>query len=339
MLHLRVLEDLVELVDRPRRDLGRLEALDPCRGRGVRQGRLDPRPELVVVDEAGVVGLELRVGRERLVAERLREARVLVGVHDHDLHPAVLGSKGLRGCQVRVTVADARRALARVEVVGDGIGQERERRGQEAHVEVLAAPGPLAMHERGVRHPEREKAGGEVGHRAADLCRRAPRHARERHDPAHTLRDRVVARALRVRPRLAETRHRHVDHRRIHGAHRGVADAELVGDTGEEVLDDHVRAPGQLEDEPGPLGLLHVHGDAALVAIDRRERRAHAVAAPRAEVVAAAGALDLDDVGAEVRHEGRTVGTRDDAGEVEDAEAVEHRGRLSHGRENPPSSR
>ena len=127
----------------------------------MRQGRLDPRPELVVVDEAGVVGLELRVGRERLVAERLREARVLVGVHDHDLHPAVLGSKGLRGCQVRVTVADARRALARVEVVGDGIGQERERRGQEAHVEVLAAPGPLAMHEGGVRHSEREKAGGE----------------------------------------------------------------------------------------------------------------------------------------------------------------------------------
>src|SRR5712692_10203367 len=75
--------------------------------------------------------------------------------------------------------------------------------------------------------------------------------------------------------------------------------------------------------------MLQVDRDAALVAIDRGEAQAHAVLALAevAHVVAAAGPLDLDDVGAEVGEHHRAVGPGDDAREVEDANAVEHQER------------
>jgi hypothetical protein len=116
-----------------------------------------------------------------------------------------------------------------------------------------------------------------------------------------------------VRAALTEARHRDVDRRRVHGAHRGVAEAELVGDTGEEVLDDDVGAAGKLEHELRSLGLLQIDGDTTLVAIDRGERRAHAAATPRAQVVAAPRPLDLHHVGAEIGHERGAVRTGDHA--------------------------
>src|SRR5712692_4024907 len=48
VLHLRVLEDLIELVDRPRGDLRRLEALYPLGRRRAPERRLDPRLQLLV---------------------------------------------------------------------------------------------------------------------------------------------------------------------------------------------------------------------------------------------------------------------------------------------------
>ena len=198
--------------------------------------------------DAGVVGPELRIARQRLLAERPAEAHVLLGVHDDDLDPAVLGPERLGGREVRVPVAHARRPLARVEVVGDGIGEQRQGRGEQAHVEVLAPPAAQAMRERGIGDAEGDECRGQVGHGAAHLRRRMARHSRERHDAAHALGDRVVARPPRVRPVLTEARHRDVDRRRVHGAHRRVAEPELVGDPGQEVLDDDVGAAGQLED-------------------------------------------------------------------------------------------
>jgi hypothetical protein len=183
------------------------------------------------------------------------------------------------------------------------------------------------MHERCVDHAEGHVGRGHVGHRAAHARRGIARHAGERHQPTHALRDGVVAGLARERAGLAEAGHRGVDHSGIHRAHRRVAQAELLGHAGQEVLDDHVRPPRQLEGQPRALGLLQIHRDPALVAVHRRERRAHpAVAAQRAQVVAAAGPLQLDDVGAQVAQQGRAIGAGDDAGEVEDADALEHGG-------------
>ena len=58
------------------------------------------------------------------------------------------------------------------------------------------------------------------------------------------------------------------------------------------------------------------------------EPGAHAAAVPRiAQVVAAPGPLDLDDVGAEVGEQHGAVGAGDDPREVEDPDAVEHQER------------
>ncbi len=109
--------------------------------------------------------------------------------------------------------------------------------------------------------------------------------------------------------------------------HCRVAEPEPLRHAGQEVLDDHVGAARELEGQPGAVGLLEIDRDAPLVAVDRRERGAHlAVAAQRAQVVATAGPLQLDHVGAQVAQEGRAVGPGDDAGEIEDPDALEHGG-------------
>ena len=71
-----------------------------------------------------------------------------------------------------------------------------------------------------------------------------------------------------------------------------------------EVLDEHVGAPRQLDHERPAARMLQVDGDALLPAVDREEVRGRAVRRPRrhpvAAVVAGAGLLDLEHLGAVV---------------------------------------
>ncbi len=93
------------------------------------------------------------------------------------------------------------------------------------------------------------------------------------------------------------------------------------------------KCEAELEGELRALRMLELEGDAALVPVHRGEDGAHpAVAAERTQVVAAAGALELDHVGAEVPEQHRAVGTGDDPGEVEDADSFEHHSRSSRSR-------
>ena len=112
------------------------------------------------------------------------------------------------------------------------------------------------------------------------------------------------------------------------GAEAGVVEP-VAGQAAElEVLDDDVAAAGQFADEALPLRLGEVDGDRAFVAVGAEEiGRIRSVAAigsldvgraPGAGVVAGAGALDLDDVGAVVAEQLSGPGARQDAGQVED---------------------
>src|SRR5258706_4736369 len=110
-----------------------------------------------------------------------------------------------------------------------------------------------------------------------------------------------------------------------HDAERPEIEPQLRRDAREKILDDDIRAPRQLEGERRAVGLLKIHGDATLVAVACRERRAHPVIpAQVAQVVAAARTFDLHDVGAEIPEKHRAEGARDDAREIEDADALEH---------------
>src|SRR5262249_41690779 len=124
-----------------------------------------------------------------------------------------------------------------------------------------------------------------------------------------------------------------IDDGGIAAGDRLVADSEAVGHAGQKILDHHVGAPGELESHPGAVRVLEVERQRALVSIHRREDRAHPVlATPVAKVVAAAGTLDLDDVGAEIAEQERTIRPGHDAREIEDAQSGE-----DHSRSRNPS--
>ena len=221
--------------------------------------------------------------------------------------------------------------------MGDRVGEEPERRGEQVHVEMLSVAGAEPVHQRRVDGAEREIRRRHVGDRAARPRRRMARHAGDAHEPAHALRDRVVAGSLRVGAGLAEAAHRHVDDPGIHGAHGLVPHAKAIGDAGHEVLDEHVRAGGEVAEQPRAVRLLEVERDPALVPVDGGEDGAHARAprarAPLAEVVAALRALDLDHVRPQVGEQHRAVRAGDHAREIEDTDPREHaRGSVAGGR-------
>ena len=98
----------------------------------------------------------------------------------------------------------------------------------------------------------------EIRHRNADPGRRRARHAGHAHEPAHALCDLVDAAALRVRAVLAEARDRAVDEPRVARVHGLVVEAEPVLHLRAHVLDQHVRAVDEPQQERPALFLLQV---------------------------------------------------------------------------------
>ena len=326
VLDLGVLEDLVELVDGARGDLRGFEALDPL-GRGRRgQARFHVGHELVVARDALRVGGEARLLLERGLAERAAEAPPLILVHDHDVDVAVLGLVRASRRDGRVAISLALGSHARVEEDGRRVREEGEARGEQVDVEVLPLPRAEAMHQRRADAPEGDPGRRQVRSGAGDPGGRIAGMTGERHEPAHSLGDGVVAGAPGMRAVLAEAGHRHVHDGGIDGADRRVAHPELGRHARQEVLHDHVRPPRELQRDRHALGALEIHGDATLVAVDGAEGGADAVLAPQhAEVIAHGRPLDLDHVRAEVAQHGGAVRPRDDPRQVEHPDALEHR--------------
>ena len=165
-----------------------------------------------------------------------------------------------------------------------------------------------------------------------DLHRRAVREAGEVHHAGLGLDDEVVARAVRLGAGLAEAGDRAVHEPRVQPGERLVPEAELVHRSRPEVLEEHVALARERLKDLASLGRLEVQGDALLVAVDRHEVRRLALdeRRPAARVVALAGLLDLDDLGAHVTEHHGAEGTGEDAGEVENADTGEGRLTLRH---------
>src|SRR5262245_48105619 len=190
-----------------------------------------------------------------------------------------------------------------------GSGSRLSVEGQEIDVEMLTDAGAEAMHEGRIDGTERAERGREIGDRAADPRGRLTRHAGERHQPAHALRDRVVAGTPGVGARLPESGDRGVDNAGVCRADRLIAQAKPVSHSRQKVLHDDVGAAGELEGQPGALRVLQLDGDPTLATVDGRERGAHAVAAqPGAHIVASTRALELDHVSPGVRPWGPECG-------------------------------
>lgn len=135
----------------------------------------------------------------------------------------------------------------------------------------------------------------------------------------------VVARSPDVGTILAIPGDRAVHDAGTDGPHGFVADTKPVHHTRPETLDDHVGPPGQLQERFASLGTLEIQREAALVAIDGPVEVAGSALFPAAthgaHVVAGAGVLDLDDVGAEVGEVEARHRARQEAGQVEHPDA------------------
>ena len=274
------------------------------------------------------------------LACRLAEFRELRIVADGEDHVAVGARERLVRHDVRMRVAEARRRRAGHEVVEVHHRHHRDRRIEQAGVQMLALAGALAVRERGQDAGRREQACDQIGDRNARLLRSAAGHvvglAGDAHEPGHALDDEVVAGALGVGSGLAESGDRAIDDARIRFRDVRVVEPVLREPADLEVLDEHVRVARQRHHDRLTFGLREVDGDRKLAAIAAEVVRGLGrVAAlrvlqvrrsPGTRVVTGAGSLDLPDRRAEVGEVLRAPRSREDAGEIEDGEVGKRSG-------------
>src|SRR5919106_2778090 len=183
------------VVDRPRRDAGCVQPGQPVRAGGAGGRLLDLGDERVAVThavtDAGEASIGGEVGPLDGPAERL-EQLVVVGA---DGEPAVAGAQGLVGCGQTMGRAERPGRAAGHPVLGRLPYRERQRRLQQRSVDELPLAGALAVLERAQDAVGAEEAGREIAHRHARLGWRSVLVARHADDPAHALRDQVVAAA------------------------------------------------------------------------------------------------------------------------------------------------
>jgi hypothetical protein len=115
----------------------------------------------------------------------------------------------------------------------------------------------------------------------------------------------------------------------------GIAEAVFCQCTDLEILDEDVALGDQAKRDVLALGFGDVERDGSFVTIDAHEigtffRPWHEWRRKSASVVAAAGPLDLDDVGAEIRQHLRAGRSCKDAGEIENLDVLERSGRGTH---------
>ena len=237
-------------------------------------------------------------------------------------------------------IAPAPWCLATVQEVGAHVGGHGDLHVEQGEIEVLALAGAFAVKERGKHRLRGEGAGHEVGHRHPDFLWSATRSvvgfAGNRHHPANTLDDEVIAGTMRPGAGLPESGHRAVDEFRIDCREAVVVEAVFLEVADLVVLDDHVADRCQAPDDFAALNACEIDRDRSFATVGSKVvGRIGGVGAvsvlqkrrpPAAGVVACARALDLDYVGAEVGQVLRAPGTGKHTGKIEDANSVEGAG-------------
>ena len=258
-------------------------------------------------------------------AHRVRQHRELAVVAARDDEVAVLRGHRLVRVEAGVLVAHAVRHGAAGHVGARLVGEPGHRGRQQVRVDRLPFAGLRAVLERGEDPDRRVEARHDVEDRHAAPVGRAVRITGQAHEAGQPLHQQVVA---RLRVLRAESGDRGVDDRGIRPAHRGVVEAVLGEPARLEVLHQDVRAAGQLLRDGQIVRVREVEDDVVLVAVDRQVVRRVVPAHRRlpAAGVITAGALHLDDGGAQVREHHRRVRAREHAGEVCDHDAGQRAG-------------
>src|SRR3954454_3250869 len=349
-----VLEQVLRAQHGAARDVDRVELAERL-PLGLRERPLlDAREDVVQARQArlgrGVVGVLDQLGVPDLVHQGLPDLRL-----DDDVEPRVLAVVGHRlaahgppGLAAAGRVAGARdeveellvrvlleRPVLEALLVAQLDAAEVEDAAAHRDLDALAAArvGPLV--ERGADRAEQVDRVARVADLRAGDDRRAVLEAGRAHRAAGRLGDVLVGLGVLERTR-PEALQRRVDQPRVELVQVLPGEAEPVHDARAEVLDQDVGAVHELAEDLLALVRLHVEGEAPLVAVEHREvQRVHVrqIAQLAAGHVAAAGLLDLDDVGSHPREELRADRAGLHVRHVEDADALEglrngHRGAL-----------
>ena len=145
------------------------------------------------------------------------------------------------------------------------------------------------------------------------------------HQAAHCLRHRVIADLIGIRTVLTKAGDAGDDQAGVHfQQHLGIQ-ADLLQRTGLEVFNQYIRILQQPQDDFLCLGVAHIQGDAALVAVMGHEIGGLALiergVAPAN--VTGAGFFDLDHIGAKVAQDHGAVRAGYHAGQVNDLDAFQ----------------
>ncbi len=274
--------------------------------------------------------LEARIGVELLgLADDAEERLPLpVGI-DKDADIAVAGAIGAAVAREQPAVArlaDRRREGAPAEVIGQ---HELRQRLEHRQLDGLPLAGTLALHERRQHHMDRIEPDDVVGHGQRRVARLGPAGLAQRcGNRGETLNQIVIGGPARIGAALAVADEAEMDQPGIGGADVLGSEPQPPHGGGAHIADEHVGACAKAQQHVAAARRLDVDHDAALVAIGLQIHWPHARIPHRAAVPhdVALGRLDLDDVGAVIRHDLRRIRAHEDRRHVDDADAGERSG-------------
>ena len=266
--------------------------------------------------------------REALVADPLRVTRAArkrleaLLAHRRDQEEAV--ARPGRRIQRPATLRRKLRFLALVH-------QQAHHRIEQGKIDALSPSGARHAQQRSLDRAERERAAEHVGdedavlHRAIEVAFLVVEIGHV--VAARGVQHRRIGAAARPRALLPEAGDGAIHEPRIQGRQCFVVEPESLHHAGTIVLDDHVALGGELANQRNGFRTFQVESDALLAGVELGEIGASAVAArrPRADEIALRR-FDLDDLGAQVRHQPRGIGARHHGGEVQHPHAVENAG-------------
>ena len=185
------------------------------------------------------------------------------------------------------------------------------------HIQMLPPPGLPPRFQRQHDAQRRPQAGDGVADVVGHALRRAVGAAGDLHPARHRLNRQIVGRPGRVGAAqpgaVAVAGDAGVHQPRIYFAEPVVAQPQPPERPGAPVVQQHIRGPHQLLESPLAAGMAQVDADAFLVAVDAQKAGTHPLPGgvvnerpPGAGKVAAAGPLNLDDLGAHIGQNQRT---------------------------------
>ena len=246
---------------------------------------------------------------------------------------AIGGSEALVRHDVRMGITQAPGDHIADQEVGGLVGEAGGGDIEQRQVNVLAQTRSLPLMERGEDAVAGIQPGENIGQGHPDFLRPAAglavAFARNAHEAAHGLDQKIVAGKIPVGSRLSKAGDGAVDESRVEFRKRLVVDTELARRTRLEVLQHHVSADGEFAQRGFTAFTLQIQRHGAFAPVCAQVVGGFATVgsgpgwSPVARIVTGVGILDLDNVRAEIRQQLACPRPGENPGQVENGYTAE----------------